>query len=303
MTLEEAIDAKLEAFGNRMEEKMRSLFAEFSIGRLSNPRKSLHGETSDQRDDPQKHDHITSDLNNPCMKVDFPKWEEGDPIGWISCAERYFQFYRIANTTRVEIVAIHLEGDAIQWFNWFKHTHEGLSWQRFKEGLLDRFGPTDFNSIDEQLTKIRQTSTIQKYQIRFECLYNQTKNWSKKQLLDTFIEGLKPEIRGEGKVRQPYTLMAVISFARIQEEQLNHEVRRTRVAPRPVMSRPTAAYTAIQASVPKKLTRDELRKRSAKELCWHCDEPWSLEHHCKKGQLLVIEPVEDEDNEASEEAL
>ncbi|RWV98163.1 hypothetical protein GW17_00039004 [Ensete ventricosum] len=163
-----------------MKEKMRSLFLEFSIGRLSNPRKSQHGETSDRQDDPQEHGHITSDLNNPCMKVDFPRWEEGDSIKWISRAERYFRFYRTADATRVEIAAIHLEGDAIQWFNWFKHTHEGLSWQRFKEGLLDHFGPTDFNNIDGQLAKIRQTSTIQEYQTRFERLSNQTENWSKK---------------------------------------------------------------------------------------------------------------------------
>ncbi|RRT67794.1 hypothetical protein B296_00000317 [Ensete ventricosum] len=114
MASEEAIDAKLEAFGNRMEEKMRSLFAKFSIGRLSNPWKSQHGETSDQRDDPQKHGHITSDLNNPCMKVDFPRREEGDTIGWISRTERYFRFYRTADATRVEIAVIHLEEDAIQ---------------------------------------------------------------------------------------------------------------------------------------------------------------------------------------------
>ncbi|RRT50223.1 hypothetical protein B296_00030918 [Ensete ventricosum] len=97
--------------------------------------------------------------------------------------------------------------------------------------------------------------------------------------------------------------MATFSFAHIQEEQLNHEVRRTRVAPRLAMLRPTAPSTAIQAPAPKKLTRDELCERSAKELCWHCDEPWSREHHCKKGQLLMIEPTKDEDNETSEEAL
>ncbi|RWW56771.1 hypothetical protein BHE74_00036485 [Ensete ventricosum] len=116
MASEEAIDAKLEAFENRMEEKMRSLFAEFNIGRLSSPRKSQHRETSDQRDDPQEHGHITFDLNNPHMKVDFPRWE-GDSIGWISHAEHYFWFYRTADATQVEIAAIHLEGDAIQWFN------------------------------------------------------------------------------------------------------------------------------------------------------------------------------------------
>ncbi|RZR87841.1 hypothetical protein BHM03_00015305 [Ensete ventricosum] len=59
----------------------------------------------------------------------------------------------------------------------------------------------------------------------------------------------------------------------------------------------------IQAPAPKKLTRDELRERSTKELCWHCNEPWSRKHHYKKGQLLVIEPMEDKDNETSEKAL
>ncbi|RWW34377.1 hypothetical protein GW17_00000841 [Ensete ventricosum] len=69
------------------------------------------------------------------------------------------------------------------------------------------------------------------------------------------------------------------------------------------MLRPTAPSTASQAPTLKKLTRDELRERSAKELCWHYDESWSREHHCKKGQLLVIEPAKDEDKETSEEAL
>ncbi|RZS25210.1 hypothetical protein BHM03_00058376 [Ensete ventricosum] len=171
MASEEATDAKLEAFGNHMEEKMRSLFAKFSIGRLSNPRKSQHRETSDHRDDPQEYGYITFDLNNPCMKVDFPRWEEGDPIEWISRTKRYFQFYLTANATRAQ---------------------------------------------------------------------------------------------------KPYTLMAAISVVRIQEEQL---------------------------------IRDELRERSTKELCWHCDEPWSREHYCKKSQFLMIEPAKDEDNETSEEAL
>ncbi|RZR71203.1 hypothetical protein BHM03_00004164 [Ensete ventricosum] len=232
------------------------------------------------------------------MKVNFPRWEEGDPIGWISCAERYFRLYRTTDGTRVEIAAIHLREMLFSGLIGLSI----LSWQQFKEGLLNHFGPTDFNNIDRQLAKIRQTSTIQEYQTRFERLSNQTENWSEKQFLGTFIEGLKLEIE-EVKARQPYTLMAVISFARIQEEQLNHEVRRTKVAPRPAMQRPTAPSTAIQDPTPKKLTRDELHERSTKGLCWHCDELWSHEHHCKKGRLLMIELAEDEDNETSEEAL
>ncbi|RRT37910.1 hypothetical protein B296_00046644, partial [Ensete ventricosum] len=52
-------------------------------------------------------------------------------------------------------------------------------------------------------------------------------------ILRTFIEGLKPEIQEEVKERQSYTLKAAISFARHQEERLNYEARKIRVAPRP----------------------------------------------------------------------
>ncbi|RWV95773.1 hypothetical protein GW17_00041576 [Ensete ventricosum] len=54
---------------------------------------------------------------------------------------------------------------------------------------------------------------------------------------------------------------------------------------------------------PKKLIRDELRERSAKGLYCHYDIPWSCEHHCKKGRLLMIESAKDEDNETFKEAL
>ncbi|RRT56658.1 hypothetical protein B296_00003030 [Ensete ventricosum] len=97
--------------------------------------------------------------------------------------------------------------------------------------------------------------------------------------------------------------MAVISFVRIQEERLNHEVQRTRVTPRLAMPRPTAPSTAIRAPAPKKLIKEELCEHLAKGLCWHCDKPWSREHRCNKGQLIVIELVEDEDSKPSEEGL
>ncbi|RRT31190.1 hypothetical protein B296_00056082 [Ensete ventricosum] len=114
MTSKEATDAKLEAFENCMDEQMRSLFVEFSIGRPSSLRKSYHGETSDKQYNPQEHRHITSDPINPRMRVDFPRWEEGDPIGLIWRKEYYFRFYRTVDATRVEIAAIHLKGDVIQ---------------------------------------------------------------------------------------------------------------------------------------------------------------------------------------------
>ncbi|RWW54154.1 hypothetical protein BHE74_00039273 [Ensete ventricosum] len=53
-------------------------------------------------------------------------------------------------------------------------------------------------------------------------------------------------------------------------------------------------------SLPKKLTKEELRDRSTKDLCWHCDEPWSCDNRCKKGHLLLIEPIEDMEEKVQE---
>ncbi|RRT61100.1 hypothetical protein B296_00014850 [Ensete ventricosum] len=99
------------------------------------------------------------------MWVDFPRWEDGDSTGWLSCVECYFRYHRTSEASMMDIAAIHLEGDVLQWYNWYKHTHRVTTW------------------------------------------------------------------------------------------------------------------------------------RSTKGLCWHCDKPWSYNHHCKKGKLLMIEPIEESKEE------
>ena len=122
MASEEAINAKFEAFEARMEDKIRTLLTEFSLGRPPSPKKSHQGESSNQshhaqRDDFQERGGSMTDPNYSRMRVDFPRWEEGDPIGWISRAERYFQYHKTTDASMVEIAAIHLAGHSIQWFD------------------------------------------------------------------------------------------------------------------------------------------------------------------------------------------
>ena len=122
MASKEAINAKFEALEARMEDKIRTLFTELRLGRPLNPKKSYQGESSNQsnhaqRDDFQERGGFMTDPNYSRMRVDFPRWEEGDPIGWISRVERYFRYHKTADASMVKITAIHLEGDAIQWFD------------------------------------------------------------------------------------------------------------------------------------------------------------------------------------------
>ncbi|RZR74907.1 hypothetical protein BHM03_00045951 [Ensete ventricosum] len=111
----------------------------------------------------------------------------------------------------------------------------------------------------------------------------------------TWVAGLKLEIKGEVKERQPRTVTATISFARRQEEWLNQDARRMRITPRPMTYKSPSAPS--HPLLPKKLTKEELRDRSVKGLCWHYDEPWIRDHRYRKDRLLLIEPLKDVEEE------
>ena len=57
------------------------------------------------------------DTNYSHMKVEFPRWEDGNPTSWISKAEIFFRFHRTPEESEVEIASIQLDGDAIQWYD------------------------------------------------------------------------------------------------------------------------------------------------------------------------------------------
>ncbi|RWW61924.1 hypothetical protein BHE74_00030982 [Ensete ventricosum] len=178
----------------------------------------------------------------------------------------------------------------------FPRREEGdlTGWLSYSERYFRYYRTPEASMVDIAVIHL-EGDTIQ----WFEILSNLARDWSDEQLLGTFIEGLKLKIR-EVKARQPSTFMAAISFARIQEERLNQDARRTRTTPRPATYKPSAPSAPSRPSLPKKLTIEELRDRSTKGLCWHCDEPWSRDYRCKKGRLLLIEPIEDSEKEVQE---
>ncbi|RWW07348.1 hypothetical protein BHE74_00006477 [Ensete ventricosum] len=73
-----------------------------------------------------------------------------------------------------------------------------------------------------------------------------------------------------------------------------------KTTPRLAAYKPPVPSIPNHPSLPKTLARDELRDRSVKGLCCHYDEPWSRNHRCKKGCLILIEPIEDMEEEVQE---
>ncbi|KAG6484069.1 hypothetical protein ZIOFF_060863 [Zingiber officinale] len=246
-----------------------------------NQQSRQHYDQGANSNEDREHSHLR-------MKVEFPRWENNDPIGWISRAEKYFRFHGTSDNAKVELASINLEGDAIQWYDWLEACHGPPKWEEFKEELINQFGPSGYENVDGELAKIRQTSTVLEYQGRFERLSNRTRDWSEKQLLGTFIEGLRLDIRREVKMNQPRTMKAALSFAQLQKEKINEEGRRNNK----VIRENPSHY-----STPRRLTKEEIKERMAKGLCWHCDEKWHRGHQCKQKRILMIEPIENSEEE------
>ena len=59
-----------------------------------------------------------------------------------------------------------------------------------------------------------------------------------------------------------------------------------------MISKPLAPSIPNQSLDTWRLTQEELNERSAKGL--HYDEKWSMEHQCKQGQHMMIEPIREE---------
>lgn len=56
--------------------------------------------------------------DRPHTKVEFLKFESEDPQGWILKAEKYFLYYQMLEELKVDIAALFLDGDALDYFAW-----------------------------------------------------------------------------------------------------------------------------------------------------------------------------------------
>ncbi|RWW21340.1 hypothetical protein GW17_00014514 [Ensete ventricosum] len=101
MNTDDALDAKFKAFEARMEDRFQELLHEIRRNRSESPNKAQHGESS-KGSQSEKYDH-GQNTGYPRMRVEFPRWEDGNPIGWISCAKKIFRFHRTPEESKVEI--------------------------------------------------------------------------------------------------------------------------------------------------------------------------------------------------------
>ncbi|RWW26751.1 hypothetical protein BHE74_00003814 [Ensete ventricosum] len=67
-----------------MEERLQELFNKFRRSRLDSPNKSQHGESFNLKGSQSEKYNQGRDTRYAYMRVEFPRWEDGDPTSWVS---------------------------------------------------------------------------------------------------------------------------------------------------------------------------------------------------------------------------
>lgn len=199
--------------------------------------------------------------SRPVVKLEFPRFEGGDPTVWHTRAEQYFEFQMTAEPQKVPVASYHLEGEANEWWQWlhraYKEGNQIVTWDVFVGEIWARFGPTEGEDFDEALSKITQTGSLQDYQRQFERLGNRVHGWTQKALVWTFMGGLNPEIANAIRMFKPQTLKDAVGYARMKDQQLQRQ-RAVDPSPNQPLSEAPAAMKTEAVAPPKRLTWDEM---------------------------------------------
>jgi hypothetical protein len=57
-------------------------------------------------------------INPRSVNLDFPKFDGNDPTNWVLKAQQFFVYGQVPDNQRVPIAYFHMEGKALQWYNW-----------------------------------------------------------------------------------------------------------------------------------------------------------------------------------------
>ncbi|GJU29432.1 hypothetical protein Tco_1173021 [Tanacetum coccineum] len=97
-------------------------------------------------------------------KVDFPKFSGDDVKGWIFRCEQFFSIDEISENHKVKLIYVHLFDTALLWHRHFIRLNgENVSWNVYKNGILQRFG-TMYDDHVSEIRKVKYQSNAKEYQ-------------------------------------------------------------------------------------------------------------------------------------------
>ncbi|XP_010507453.1 PREDICTED: uncharacterized protein LOC104784079 [Camelina sativa] len=224
---------------------------------------------------------------------EIPVFSGGNIYSWLALSEQYFCIGGFSEAEKLDLVSVHLTGDALGWFNWEVNRAPFDSWFQFKDRLLLRFGNLRVKGPSQSLFCIKQTASVADYVRQFEDLSAQVRGLDDHKLEGIFLNGLKPEMQELVYMMKPQSLPEVIVVALSME----HSKSVLTWKGRPVVYEPSKvterqAPNAVQQ--PQKhhsnADLDDMRRRG---ICFKCQGKWFRGHECPNKELQILTVLDD----------
>ncbi|GJX70825.1 transposon ty3-I gag-pol polyprotein [Tanacetum coccineum] len=269
----------------------------------------------------------------PLVKLDFPRFDDSDPLNWLFRADQFFTYYETPDIQRLTIASVHFEGSVIPWFQMLQKANQIPTWDSLASAIEEHFGPSQYESPRAKLLKLTQTTFAAEYYHQFTIMANQVDGLSPDALLDFFLSGLKDHIRQDVIAQAPKSLIHAGSLSRLFDEKQpvtyssKAKFGTQSITPKTsniTSSPPTtfSSYPPRPAPLPpllptpqtkplppiKKLSLAEMLLHREKGLCFTCDDKFTWNHKCPNKQALLLMTSTDESDfssliERSEEQL
>ena len=137
---------------------------------------------------------------------------------------RYFNLCKIAEASKVELPSLYMTGKAELWVAGYLSNRKNVDWEDFKFYVVARFQDNSCNNVVENYNKLVQVGSLEDYIDSFEHANSDLSRYGyalcDEYMLDSFIGGLKSEIRPFVKAFNPRSISEATKLTRLREKQL-----------------------------------------------------------------------------------
>lgn len=130
--------------------------------------------------------------------------------------EQYFLVEEVPEDMKVKVVMLSLDGDALQWHQYYQSTEGGLAslkWEMYLEAMKERFAGDEEEDYMSALVELRQDGSVVSYYQKFIRTLNQLQVPTQHSL-SIFLSNLKLEMKQQVRVHKPKTLTQAFTLAK-----------------------------------------------------------------------------------------
>lgn len=246
----------------------------------------------------QGDDQDNSDRGPAYHKLEFPRFDgKGDPLAWLSRCDQYFRIHHTPDDKKVAYTSFHLLEDAQLCYHRLELNGGAPTWRNFMQLINTRFGPPLTDCPLGEITLLKRTGTVNDYATRIATLACRAEGLMEPQQIQLFTVGLGEPLHTDMVLQCPTTLDEAIMYACAYEQRNTVVTTSPRPSSKPVARSsaassvpPTSAPSTQAAPSSKKLSPPEIAEHRLKKICFHCNEPYSLDHwqQCKQLFMIVV---------------